>query len=129
MLIAIYATLQLVLSGPSFGLPYEQVVKELRNTVKMSIPDRDRTKDLLTLVDQMADGVKEHNEQVNESAKALSELISKYEAEPEELQAALDHLDDIRMTTQGKLVELRFGMRESMSRDEWGAVFEREGED
>ncbi len=127
MLIAIYATLQLVLSGPSFGLPYEQVVKELRNTVKMSIPDRDRTKDLLTLVDQMENGVKEYNKQVNESAKAISGLISKYEAEPEELQAALDQLDDIRMTAQGKLVKLRFGMKESMSRDEWSAVFESGG--
>ncbi len=127
MLIAIVGTLFLVLSGPSFGIPYEQAIKEMRDAVKISVVDRDRTKDLLDLVDQMEDGVKEYNEQVNESAEALSELISKYEAKPEELQASLDQLDDIRMKAQRNLVKLRFGMKESLSRDEWGAVFDGGG--
>ena len=129
MLIAIVSTLFLILSGPSFGIPYEQVIKEMRDALKISIADHDRTKRLLAIVDEMEDGVKEHNKQVNESAKALSRLISKYEAKPEELQAALDQLDDSRMKAQRNLVKLRFGMKGSMSRDEWSAVFERGGKD
>jgi septal ring factor EnvC (AmiA/AmiB activator) len=124
MLIALIASL--IISFLSPGISGELFIKETRKSVKQSIADSGRKKELSSHVDKMEKELKSFNKQLKKSGKSLSKLNKNYDSNLEDFETALDKLNEKRIISQERIVEIRFMMKDHMSLDEWKAVFKRD---
>lgn len=104
-------------------LPGKEVIDTLGDLVKESISEPERQKEIKSLVDDMEKELKDFNKQLKKSSKTLAKLNRNHNSRREDLENVLDELNGRRVNSQEKLLEIRFEMKERMSREEWQAVF------
>ncbi|UCG12729.1 MAG: hypothetical protein JSU72_20015 [Deltaproteobacteria bacterium] len=104
-------------------LPGKEFIDTLGGLVKESISEPERQKEIKWLVDDMEKELKDFNKQLKKSSKTLAKLNRNHNSRREDLENVLDELNGRRINSQEKLLEIRFKMKERMSREEWQAVF------
>ena len=121
MLIALIVSL--FLSLYSSDLPGMEFIEKVSDLIRETVSEPQRSEEILSLVDDMEKELKDFNKQLKKSSKTLTKLNRNHNSRREDLENVLDELNDRRINSQEKLLEIRFEMKERMSREEWRAVF------
>ena len=83
----------------------------------------DRCKTALSQIDEMAAAVDEYNASFAKNGKDVAALYMKYDSKPEDFQKVYNLMDAQRDKGQKKLMDARFKMKDAMTAEEWGKLF------
>jgi len=100
-----------------------EFIEKVSDLIRETVSEPHRSEEILSLVNDMEKELKDFNKQLKKSSKTLAKLNRNHNSRREDLENVLDELNDRRINSQEKLLEIRFEMKERMSREEWQAVF------
>ena len=119
MLIAIFTIL--ILGGSSTGLL--EYIGETEDNIKVVMEKDDRRKAALGNVKDMQKRTKARNKQVKKAQKELSKTLANHDVTMADIDAVWD-IYFVEVETYNKdMLELRFELRDRLTREEWQAVF------
>lgn len=122
MLIALL-TIMLLGGGASASLDY---IADSRDAVKTVMAEDGRQKDALSVLKAMKKRAKSQNKLVRKSVKELGKLLEGREDITAEGDDILDrHLENVA-SYSSDMLDLRFELKEQITRDEWGQIFSEE---
>ena len=122
MLIALL-TIMLLGGGASANLDY---IADSRDAVKTVMAEDGRQKDALSVLKAMKKRAKSQNKLVRKSVKELGKLLEGREDITVEGDDILDrHLENVE-SYSSDMLDLRFELKEQITRDEWGQIFSEE---
>jgi len=122
MLIALL-TIMLLGGGASASLDY---IADSRDAVKTVMAEDGRQKDALSVLKAMKKRAKSQNKLVRKSVKELGKLLEGREDITAEGDDILDrHLENVE-SYSSDMIDLRFELKEQITRDEWGQIFSEE---
>ena len=122
MLIALL-TIMLLGGGASASLDY---IADSRDAVKTVMAEDGRQKDALSVLKAMKKRAKSQNKLVRKSVKELGKLLEGREDITAEGDDILDrHLENVE-SYSSDMLDLRFELKEQITRDEWGQIFSEE---
>jgi hypothetical protein len=101
---------------------YDREVSEIKKTVKRVIPKGDRREAILTRVSQWESGQERQDEKVNEDREDLLKLLRRKETQRSELEPIMAKLDKTFLVMDWDFLNLRFRVKEQVSRAEWAAM-------
>jgi len=99
-------------------------ISETQDSVKVVVEDQDRRKDALGTVKALEKRVDAHNKAVGRYSKAMSSAIS--DADTDEMDIALDEYFAQRSSYNSDMLDLRFELKDQLSREEWQQIFPEE---
>ena len=107
-----------------FGLGGGAVLlEEIKDRVEASVADSDRRQSVQEILDEVESSAKAQQERLLELSDQVLALTANYQTTENDHTAltakGLKIADDLR----AKLLDLRFRMKEKMTREEWAAVF------
>ena len=120
MLIALY-TIFFLGGGGTFG-PMDFIDEALDNT-KSAIVDDDRRKEATASLKTMKARTKQHKKAIKGLSKELGSSMSEHEVANEEIDAFWDHFFDLNSEYTRDIVEIRFELRDQVTREEWELMF------
>ena len=91
--------------------------------IEVAVTDEERKDTALELVDSMLDRSKDHNKALDGMREQLGDLVESYDVTEAELDALWDDYFDLDAQYTKEIIEMRFSLKDSLSREEWGAVF------
>jgi predicted nucleic acid-binding Zn-ribbon protein len=127
MLVALI--LSFLFLGFSGDLPGKEFIDTLDDLVKESISEPERRNEIKSLVSDMEKELKGFSNQLKNSSKEIAELNRDHSSTREDFEEVLDALNAGRISSQEKILEIRFKMKKRMSRAEWQTVFGGSGEE
>jgi hypothetical protein len=89
------------------------------------IEDEGRRKEAEAILDRMLESMNSHLKSVLECRKELVAVELRYESTAADFRAAYAKLDQIWRASEDNLVNLRFELRERITRVEWDALCDR----
>ena len=111
----------LLLSGGSSA--FLDHIAESKDAVKTVVVDAERRKEALRILQSMQARSKEQTKQVEETVKRLSKLIEGRNQNAEEMATIGErHFNDLD-SYDGDILDLRFELREHVTRAEWAQIF------
>ena len=125
MLIALY-TIFVLGGGGTFG-PMEFIDEGLDNA-KSAIVDDDRRKKAIATLKTMKARTKQHTKAIKGLSKELTSGVSRREIANEEIDANWDRFFELNSEYSRDIVEIRFQLRDQLTREEWEGVFPSSGE-
>jgi len=120
MLIALYTILFL---GGGFTLGISDLIDEIETSTKTVVVNEERNKQALSTIKAMQNRLKDHNENITQISKALGKELSEYTTRSNETDKLWDQYIDLSSDATHDLIELRFQLRDQLTRDEWEQVF------
>lgn len=120
MLIALY-TIFVLGGGGTFG-PMVFIDEALDNT-KIAIVDDDRRKEAIVTLKTMKSRTKQHTKAVKGLSKEMDSSVSEHEFADDEIEAVWDRFFDLNSEYSKDIVEIRFQLRDQVTREEWEAMF------
>ncbi len=124
MLLALY-TIFVLGGGGAFG-PMLYISDAMDNT-KTVIVDKDRRKEVNTSLKEMKGRASDYNKAVQGVLKGLNPDGNSHDVTTEELEAFWSDVFELNSQFSSDFVEMRFGLRDQLSRDEWEGIFPAEG--
>ena len=97
--------------------------KETRAAIQEVVVDTERQKEALAAIKRVEDARKKPNKGAEKARKDLGRLEADLSAEAEEIRAAYDVILEFRAEVGQAYTDTIFDMRESMTEEEWQAVF------
>ncbi|NIV16971.1 MAG: hypothetical protein GWN47_00850 [Woeseiaceae bacterium] len=108
--------------GGSFGpMQYIETAQQNLDTAIVDVDKRDAARKALK---GMEARTKDYSKEVNELAKALRKDLKGRNLDAEDLDAIWDTYFDLNATYNKDIIDLRFQLRELVSREQWNAIFE-----
>jgi len=120
MLIAIY-TIFFLGGGGTFG-PMNFIDEALGNT-KAAIVDDDRRKDATASLKTMKARTKQHTKAIKGLSKEFDSSMGEHEFADEGIDATWDKFFDLNSEYTRDIVEIRFELRDQVTREEWELMF------
>jgi hypothetical protein len=111
-----------LLSGGS-TLPFARTLEATTADVKKVVPDGAQRKSALSVLEEMDKVAKRYEKARKELDKTLGKLAESRMDSAQGLEAAYVMFENERVATEEQLVELRFRLKDSLTRAEWGKVF------
>ena len=105
------------------SMPGQAFVDNISSFAKQNISERDRKKEILSLVDDMEGALEDFSEQLKDSGKRMVKLNRDHSSTRQVFEEVLDELNEGRISTQEKILDLRFKMKDRMTREEWQMAF------
>lgn len=103
--------------------PFARTLKVTTEHVKKAVPDGAERKRALSVLEQMETALKHDERAVKELEESLKKAGAHRADAAQGLEVAYGTFEKERIVTEEKLVELRFRLKDSLSREEWGKVF------
>jgi len=100
-----------------------QPIKEITKKVKNLQMEEDRQDEALRLVKKWKKDGKTYWKADQKNMKKLLKLMKKYETTPEDLQELITKQDQNSDENDKILLDIRFALKEQMTKEEWDAVF------
>ena len=119
MLIAIMTIL--ILGGGSIGLL--DYIADAKDNVKQVMPKSDAQKEALATLKAMKKRTQAHNKQIKNTFKGLAKEFEEYGASDEEINRMWSEFFSDRKLYDGDMLDLRFELKENISREEWEMIF------
>ena len=119
MLIALFTIL--FLGGTPSGLLVE--ISDIQDNIKLVMPKNDQRKAALGVLKQMENATKGQNKQVGKSSKQLTKAFSDRDFDSDEIDQMWDQYHEARGNFQMEMIDLRFELKEHISREEWAEIF------
>jgi predicted nucleic acid-binding Zn-ribbon protein len=104
-------------------LPGQGFIDTINAFVKQGITEPDRKKAVSADVADMEEALEDFSKRLKSAGKLMVKLNKDYGSSREALESVLDELNRERAGTQQKILELRFSIRDQMSREEWQRAF------
>lgn len=120
MLIALY-TIFILGGGGTFG-PMVFIDEALDNT-KTAIVDDDRRKEAIVTLKAMKSRTKQHTKAIKGLSKDMDSSMGGHEFADEEIDAIWDRYFDLNTEYSKDIVEIRFQLRNQVTREDWEAMF------
>ena len=120
MLIALY-TIFFFGGGGAFG-PMDFVDEALDNT-KSAIVDDDRRKEATASLKTMKTRTKQHTKAIKGISKEFDTSVSEHDITDEDIDAIWDHFFALDSEYASDMVEIRFELRDQVTREEWELMF------
>ena len=121
MIIATLAALFLLFGGSI--LPFTHTLEVAAKQVKEFVPDKVERERALAILEQMKDVVKQDQKNLKEFEKTLDTLAARRDATMQEFEAAYETFEPQQTAAVEKEIALRFQLKDTLSREEWGKVF------
>ena len=119
MLIALFTIL--LLGGSSTGML--DFVADTQDTVKVFMEKDDRRKEALATLKETKKRTDTHNKMVKRTSKDMSIILSNDDVNYADIDANWDAYFAQRAAYNQDMLELRFQLRDQMTREEWQQVF------
>jgi uncharacterized protein YccT (UPF0319 family) len=122
MLIALFTIL--LLGGSSTGML--DYIAETQDTIKVVMQKDDRRKETLSIVKALEKRTNAHNKMVKRASKDLNKTLSSDEVTDADIETVWDAYFSQRATYNQDMLDLRFQLKDQMTREEWQQVFATE---
>ena len=119
MLIALFTIL--LLGGSSTGML--DYIADTQDTVKVVMEKDDRRKEALGTLKTMQKRTDTHNKMVKGASKDISEILSDDEVTDADIDTIWNSYFEQRATYNQDMLDLRFELKDQMTREEWQQVF------
>ena len=119
MLIALFTIL--FLSGTPTGLM--DYLSDLGDEIKVAMPKNDQRKAALNVLKRMEKTTKARNKAVANYSKQLSRSLADPNFDHDEIDRMWAEYHEIRSDYQMQMIDLRFELKEYVSREEWEEIF------
>ena len=119
MLIALFTIL--FLGQTSSALLGE--ISDVQDSVKLVMPKNDQRKAAQGILKQMEKATEARNKQLGKSSKQLNKALADHEFDPIEIDRMWSEYHETRKNFQMKMIDLRFELKEHISREEWEEIF------
>jgi hypothetical protein len=119
MLIALFTIL--LLGGSSTGML--DFIAETQDTVKVVMEKDDRRKEVLATLKETKKRTDAHNKMVKGASKDMNAILSSDEVTDADIDTIWDEYWARRATYNQGMLELRFQLKDQMTREEWQQVF------
>lgn len=123
MLIALLAAYLLGGGGAGGGILTPAAVKQIGDQIEVAVLEPARAGAAAQTLAELKDAIKGFDKRFAKSGKELSKLYKDHSADAEQMLAVLEPLNAGWEASQQRAIELRFELRESMTEEEWAAVF------
>ena len=104
---------------------YDRPISEVKKVVKRSVADADRRDAILSDVSQWEARQKQRDKDVNGRREALLEMLRHKDAARSELEPVIAHLDETFLDMNRSFLNLRFRVKEQVTRAEWADIVAR----
>jgi hypothetical protein len=121
MIIATLAAVFLLFGGSI--LPFTHTLEVTTKQVKKVVPDGIQREHALAILKQMEEVAKQDRKNLKEFEKAVDTLAARRDATTQEFKAAYETLEPQQTATVEKEIALRFQLKDTLTREEWGKVF------
>jgi len=101
-------------------------IDEALDNVDTAIVDDDQSKAVTTALKSMNKRSNKYTKAVKGPRKELNSAFGTHEATPEQIEAIWKNIFELNAEYSKDFVELRFELRDQLSRDEWEALFPSE---
>jgi hypothetical protein len=115
-------TIYLLMGGGGVSGPME-FWSEAAENIGVVITDEERKDQVLEVIDSMLDRSKEHNKTLDEMREQLGELTESHDVTAEQFDSFWNEYFDLDAQYSKEIIAARFSLKESLSRDEWAAIF------
>jgi len=122
MLIALFTIL--FLGGSATGML--DFIADTQDTVKVVMEKDDRRKEALATLKAMKKQTNARNKMVKRASKDLSKTLSSDEVSEANIDAVWDTYFSQRAAYNQEMLDLRFQLRDQLTREEWQQVFGEE---
>jgi septal ring factor EnvC (AmiA/AmiB activator) len=119
MLIALITIL--ILGSSSTGLL--DYISDTQDQIKIVMQKDERRQEALSTVKKMKKRTKARNKQVNKARKEMSKTLARDDATITDIDAVWDRYFVALAAHQEEMLDLRFELRDTLTRDEWQQVF------
>lgn len=126
MLIALLAVFFLGGGGIGGSVLTPAAVKEIGKQIEAEVTDAARVEAAALTLAELKAEIKGFEKIFAKSGKELNGLYKDHGAGADRMLAALDSLNTHWEASQQRAIDLRFDLKESLTEEEWAAVFERE---
>ena len=99
--------------------------KDVKKAVKKVVADDARKDEILELIDTWKKEKKKHDKEVIKGRKSILKVMERYDWTREDLQQASSRLDEAIRKIDRSYLDLRFNLKEKITRDEWNAIYAR----
>lgn len=120
MIIATVYALWAIFGGAGLDL---YSLKYLQPKIEQVVVAEDRQDALIKLIKAQEDKQDDFNKQAADAGKKMLEINKNYAASKDEFHAVVDAADQRLLEMQNRYIDLRFALKEDMTREEWKAVF------
>ena len=103
-------------------------IADIENSIKPVVVNDERRKEALGTIKAMKKRIKAHKKDVKQITKAVKKGFSEHEVQSEEVDKLWDQYIDQIGETSRDLIDLRFQLKDQLTRDEWEQVFSEAGE-
>ncbi len=122
MLIATLTVLYLLFfAGPQGGL--SEQIDHASSTVTDEVSSEERAAEVQAALEEMLSAANAFEQEILELRRKFFEVDANYDATAEDYEQVFSELDTTWMRMQRRIVQLRYRMLGSMTREEWRAVF------
>ena len=119
MLIALFTIL--LLGGGSTGIL--DFIADTQDTVKVVMEKDDRRKEVLATLKETKKRTDAHNKMVKGASKDMSKILSSDDVTDADIDANWDEYFAQRAAYNQDMLDLRFQLKDQMTREEWQQVF------
>ena len=98
-------------------------IKEIEKSIKTHITEPSRQQQLLTLLKQWKVEGKQQQKLYSKQRKTLLGLIKNHAADTSAFKSKTVELLDMDKRTAKRLLDIQYGLRENMTREEWDKIF------
>jgi len=96
---------------------------EAADNVEVVVTDEERKDQVLEVIDSMLDRSKEHNKSLDEMREQLGDLTASHDVTVEQFDSFWSEYFDLDAQYTKDIIAARFSLTESLSREEWAAIF------
>ena len=97
----------------------QEILPEVKQLVEQNVKDPDKAKQVQTMVQDIVKEVRKSNQEVRGFHEQLAMLNTNYDAKPEQFTKVLDELNNTRMASATKILQIRFKIKDMLTADEW----------
>lgn len=123
MLIALLMAFLLGGGGASGAILTSTSVKQIDKQIEAAVSDPARAEAAVATVADLKTEIKRFEKKFAKSGKQLTKLYKDHDADGNQMSAVLGELNAGWEASQERAIELRFELKESLTEEEWAAVF------
>ena len=120
MLVALYTIFVL---GGGFSFAISDFLDDMKQSTKTVVVNDEHRKEALDTIKAMKSLLKDHGKSVGKISKPLGKELAEHTLRNAEVDKLWDQYIDLNSNTMRDMVELRFHLRDQLTRDEWEQVF------
>ena len=119
MLIALFTIL--ILGGSNTGML--NFIADTQDTVKVVMEKDDRRKEVLATLKETKKRTEAHNKMVKRTSKDMNKILSSDEVTDDDIETIWEAYFAQRASYNQDMLDLRFQLKDQMTREEWQQVF------